>query len=706
MTSLSSPEHGPRSLLRYVDPRRAHGRLFWAFALLLLAVGALRLAAFPRYLPFSDHWDEPSMVLLARDWRGVEAIAFIPDWLTGYPPLYIWINMGVQQVVEATTTQPWLFLGDYLYALRLLAALNGIATTMLVIALGWQVGGSVAAWLAGLAWGLSPIIIEHNNFAIPDPLVYLACALSLNLTFWAYRRRATPARMGALLFGALLAGIAAIYLKYTALFVLIPWAFVLIVMLAGSVKDRASREAVWLWTLLSGLLAALTAGYLVFGYGALSLSNNEGARLRGTGLAGVIESTLDPARNLHNLAHMIWPLGIGLFTVVLLLGGLAYLLRRRSATGGGPVNGVFVVLLLIYAAACTIITSSFFDTGATLPTEARPITESYVRHVLPGTLALCAIWGAGAAQIVSYLQGALAAGRRWIAPGVCAVITAIFLALSLPATLGNLASYRLPDTRMLLWQWADVNLPLEGDIALVRGELENTWNRYWGGYDGQKPFAWWYTDTLPALDTITPQALAERGIAYLALTESERADFLADPGTARFVAALTPIKHLAASASAHGPGAFVYRTVGPQHTADDILFGAQIALVGYDLDGTAFQPGETLRLRPYWRALTTPAANLSMFIHVRAVGNPSPVAQYDGNPGQPGRLTLQWDDPDELIVGPWAEIMLPDDLAPGDYEIALGLYDYASGARLTLADGADSWRLPITVGPQADGAAG
>ncbi|MCC6613722.1 MAG: hypothetical protein IT320_09610 [Anaerolineae bacterium] len=693
MTSIPTQDRSPRSILRYIDPRRASGRLFWAFAILMLITGGLRLAAFPRYLPYSDHWDEPSMVLLARDWRGVEQIAFIPDWLKGYPPLYIWINMGVQQVVEATSAQPWIFLGDYLNALRLLAALSGIATTLLVIALGWQTGGSVAAWCAGLAWGLSPIVIEHGNFAIPDPLVYLSCALSLNLTFRAYRRRATPSRMGALLIGGLLAGIAAIYLKYTAVFVLIPWAIVLIVMLAQGVRQRA----VWLWTLLAAALSVVTAGYLVFGYGAFSLSNNEGARLRVTGLAGVVESTLDPARNLNNLMHMIWPIGIGLFAVVIVLGLATHLLRRRSAARG-PVNGAFVILLLIYSAACLIITSSFFDLGGVLPTDPRRITESFVRHVLPGTLALCVLWGAGAAQIVHFLQGALGTSRHWIAPGVCTVITAIFLASSLPATIANVQSYRLPDTRMLLWQWADVNLPLEGDIALVRGELENTWNRYWGGYDGQKPFTWWYTDTLPAFDTIAPDALAEQGIAYVALTDDERAQMLAAPGTAAFVEALTPVRHIPASADVHGPGATVYRTTPPSQSVDGALFGDQIALVGYDLEGTTFRPGDVVRFRPYWRAPVKPGANLSMFIHVRLLDDPAPVAQYDGNPAQPGRLTLQWDDPEELIVGPWAEIALPGDLVPGDYDIALGLYDCATGVRLTLADGADSWRLPITVG--------
>jgi len=161
-----------------------------AFIILILAASAVRLLTFDRYLPYNDHYDEPSMFLLARDWRGVDTITVIPEWLAGYPPLYVWINMGVQVALEHLSPKAWIPPADYYYVLRLLAALSGIATTAFVIWLGWEVGGLVAGWFAGLIWGLSPIVVEHNNFAIPDPLVYLTCAVSLCLSLRALHRNA------------------------------------------------------------------------------------------------------------------------------------------------------------------------------------------------------------------------------------------------------------------------------------------------------------------------------------------------------------------------------------------------------------------------------------------------------------------------------------------------------------------------------------
>ena len=64
--------------------------------------------------------------------------------MLGYPPLYVWVNIGVQQVVEAVEHKPWIGPADYSFALRLLSALVGIATTLLIITIGWQLAGPSA----------------------------------------------------------------------------------------------------------------------------------------------------------------------------------------------------------------------------------------------------------------------------------------------------------------------------------------------------------------------------------------------------------------------------------------------------------------------------------------------------------------------------------------------------------------------------------
>jgi hypothetical protein len=42
-------------------------------------------------------------------------------------------------------------------------------------------------------------------------------------------------------------------------------------------------------------------------------------------------------------------------------------------------------------------------------------------------------------------------------------------------------------------------------------------------------------------------------------------------------------------------------------------------------------------------------------------------------------------------------VFLPPELEPGTYQLNVGVYDRASGTRLTLADGGDSLAVPLVV---------
>ncbi|MBN2471503.1 MAG: hypothetical protein JXN59_12330, partial [Anaerolineae bacterium] len=56
-----------------------------------------------------------------------------------------------------------------------------------------------------------------------------------------------------------------------------------------------------------------------------------------------------------------------------------------------------------------------------------------------------------------------------------------------------------------------------------------------------------------------------------------------------------------------------------------------------------------------------------------------------------------WDDSQEVLIGPQATLTVPADTPPGDYVLAVGLYDYTTGARLMLEDGADWFSIPVTI---------
>ena len=83
--------------------------------------------------------------------------------------------------------------------------------------------------------------------------------------------------------------------------------------------------------------------------------------------------------------------------------------------------------------------------------------------------------------------------------------------------------------------------------------------------------------------------------------------------------------------------------------------------------------------------------NYAVFIHVvPAEGRAPVVAQSDQEPLGGGWPTLLWLPGMALDVS--ATIPLSG-LEPGTYSVLAGLYEPATGGRLTLADGSDAWHL-------------
>nr|MDA8219848.1 DUF2079 domain-containing protein [Dehalococcoidales bacterium] len=112
-------------------------------------------------------------------------------------------------------------------------------------------------------------------------------------------------------------------------------------------------------------------------------------------------------------------------------------------------------------------------------------------------------------------------------------------------------------------------------------------------------------------------------------------------------------------------------------------FGGRVELTGYDVSPAPAAPGEDLRVVLNWRVLGSLDQRLTTFVHLLAPG-PSVAAQKD-SPPLGGRLpTTFWlagdSIADEYLVS------LPRSLAPGKYEIEVGLYEPVSGARVALTD--------------------
>jgi hypothetical protein len=646
-----------------------------AYVLLIGAAIGVRLFTFDRYMPVIDHYDESLRFLHAYSIRPDAPLGRSYgeiEWEAGFPPFQPWFTGMVQRVVEAR--MPFPLPSDYIYVMKAISAALGVLTTAILAGIGWMLGRplgfagqALTGWMTALPWAIGPMIVATGNFALMDPLLFPMIAGALWFAIYAIQYDSVWA-----LVGSLACVILAIYTKYVVIYALWPVACAAIVL----IHRRGWRKML---PALAGmaLFSALTAAYLIFVHGAFSLDNRESNKFKTVGL----EYMISPVRNLDNLAYTIdQSVGLALFGVVLIAGIAAYFYSKRR--GEAVVNPLWLVVLLPFLIGCIMLTSSVDVISQTDPKWFR------VRYVLPVMPAITAIAAAALAQVVITLRNR---GQMLFA---ALATLAVVVAFSVPALATDVAeAQRFAQThgKEIIWTWSDVNLSPDGKILTEPGsEMRDLWNRPYSGYNGHTSFEWVF-DKNPSLTT--PQRFVDQGVMYIAATSKDLNGPYNKPEIQAFLDQLMLLKVIPPG---HGTdySTYFYRMLPPQ-TASDALFGDQIALVGYDLSATEAHPGDTITLRPYWKATQTPSDNYSMFIHLLPEDAPQPVAQFDGAPASERRLTLTWGDPDETLIGTMAVLTLPADLPPGDYTLTLGLYNFVSGARLPLADGRDA--LPVAT---------
>ncbi len=114
-----------------------------------------------------------------------------------------------------------------------------------------------------------------------------------------------------------------------------------------------------------------------------------------------------------------------------------------------------------------------------------------------------------------------------------------------------------------------------------------------------------------------------------------------------------------------------------------VNLGEQVEFLGYDLKADHAVAGDTLHLTFYWRALVGMETSYKVFTHL--FGDDGRIwGQKDGFPGKGTLPTIGWAE-GEVIVDEY-EITIDPGAPAGDYQLAIGMYDPASGARLPILD--------------------
>lgn len=118
--------------------------------------------------------------------------------------------------------------------------------------------------------------------------------------------------------------------------------------------------------------------------------------------------------------------------------------------------------------------------------------------------------------------------------------------------------------------------------------------------------------------------------------------------------------------------------IGPV-TPMSIKFDEQIVLTGVDTPLSG-EPGQSMDVTLYWKALKTPEAQLITFVHLWQPSTSQPVAQDDSIPNEGWFPTEAWRK--NIDVSDKHHIDIPFTAKPGVYPIWAGVYRAGDGTRL------------------------
>jgi hypothetical protein len=232
----------------------------------------------------------------------------------------------------------------------------------------------------------------------------------------------------------------------------------------------------------------------------------------------------------------------------------------------------------------------------------------------------------------------------------------------------------------LFWQ-ANQAMSSEYEVLL---RLVDDRRQAWGNGDG-RPTGWAYPTSFwrAGLDTVAAQQSIviaspqlEPGRYWLAVSifdssTGRRLPLTAGPPDSPDTLYLGPLK---------------VPLPGPDHLPDFsprpvVTFGETIRLDGFNLDQRQLTAGETIRLTLLWQALTSPTVDYTVFVHLLdKEGNL--ITGNDRQPVNHRYPTTIWSAGEKILD--LHTVATPADLPPGQYRLAIGLYQAATGERLPL----------------------
>jgi hypothetical protein len=119
-----------------------------------------------------------------------------------------------------------------------------------------------------------------------------------------------------------------------------------------------------------------------------------------------------------------------------------------------------------------------------------------------------------------------------------------------------------------------------------------------------------------------------------------------------------------------------------EHSVGAVL-GERVRLLGYNIE-SGFRPGDNIHLTLFWQCLEEMEQSYTVFTHLVDTGD-NIVAQKDNPPVDGFYPTTKWEVGE--IVRDQYDLIIPEDVASGEYRVKVGMYLVETGERLRAMRG-------------------
>ena len=624
-----------------------------AWAVMLLIGFSIAATGYRHGLPYVDLGDEVTIWTMGRSIIDPNWPRFQPE----YPPGLPLISATIQSI-QQKLGDPYINPAGTVKAMRLTSVLAYVVVLALVMRLTYRLAESSASpplvllgsLSAGVFWAVLPLAVYQSRFATVDVWVtmWFMGAIVAGVESW---------RVGSTrwLLVALILSLVAATFKWQGGAAL---AFTGLLWIRFYRSDR--RYALRLFV-LTAIIVAAYGFWAVFIHGALK---------GGTYFPGTEIQSPSLAAVLLNMHYSLFHIGSGWLYAG--LGALAIFWSLLSAAqrrhyyvqmpgwGFGLVFVAFHVMVSLNGApvydrhylAIMGLLAVVSGLGILLTLEA--ITKKHIPLIQAPRLRL----------LVSAALILLVVGTLW--PMVQAIRRFTVEML-------------LPDRRVALADWVNATVT-QGDIMVTDQNLASALDPTYGyrGHHLQTPD--WGAFIGP--ESLTPEKIQANDVHYLVGSSGTDFSFLK--------LSLVPLISYRLDRNMRGTKWTAYY-VGqlPVWQPDRfITFGETIQLRGYERSAIEICPGASVTTQFLWGAIKPPERYYVYFLHLFSDKTGEYSAPLNGEQlvGE-NRPTISWTNASELLIGQPVTWQMPDDAAPGDYQLWLGIFDPIRGDRLYLPDG-------------------